>query len=76
MNLRGLTVPVPPERSARCLNCGRLTTAPVTVRRIETPSGPGRTLYACPACAPLLVPGPGPVDCGFSGSRPDPREAV
>lgn len=43
-----------------CCHCERETTAPVPVRYIESPSGPGRTLYACPDCAPKLTPGPLP----------------
>lgn len=42
----------PPESSgARCCRCKRWTYAPVPVRYIERQSGPGVTLYACPAHA-------------------------
>ncbi|MEV0444554.1 hypothetical protein AB0I84_14320 [Streptomyces spectabilis] len=47
---------------AVCCRCGRATLAPVEVRYIERASGPGVTLYACPDCAPRLMPGPLPAE--------------
>ncbi|GGZ12232.1 hypothetical protein GCM10010387_00080 [Streptomyces inusitatus] len=38
--------------------CGHITSAPVAIRWIQTASGPGRTLYACPDCVHLYNPGP------------------
>jgi hypothetical protein len=46
--------------AALCCRCERETAAPVAVRYIEQASDPGVTLYACPDCAPHLVPGPLP----------------
>lgn len=48
--------------AAVCCRCKRLTFAPVAVRYVERVSGPGRTLYACPDCAPHLAPGPLPAE--------------
>jgi hypothetical protein len=48
--------------AAVCCRCERLALAPVAVRYVERVSGPGRTLYACPDCAPLLTPGPLPAE--------------
>ncbi|WP_190233269.1 MULTISPECIES: hypothetical protein [Streptomyces] len=45
---------------AVCCRCERLTLAPVAVRYVERASGPSVTLYACPDCAPRLIPGPLP----------------
>ncbi|MFE6159949.1 hypothetical protein ACFQ7F_13675 [Streptomyces sp. NPDC056486] len=47
---------------ALCAECHELTTAPVAVRWIQSTSGPGTTLYACPNCAPKLGAGPTPDD--------------
>lgn len=43
---------------ALCIKCHTLTYAPVPVRWIESTSGPGTRLWACPAHATELVPGP------------------
>ncbi|MCX5203898.1 hypothetical protein OG897_20875 [Streptomyces sp. NBC_00237] len=51
---------LPEPTPALCIGCKCLTTAPVVVRCIESASGPGTTLYACPTCAPKLTPGPTP----------------
>lgn len=53
---------LPPVRGALCIRCHRNTTAPIPVRWIESNSGPGTTLYACPDCAPTLGAGPTPED--------------
>ncbi|MFF1732873.1 hypothetical protein [Streptomyces sp. NPDC058247] len=45
---------------ALCVECHRLTTAPVAVRWIESASGPGTTLWACPEHATEVTPGPTP----------------
>ncbi|MFF7689693.1 hypothetical protein ACFZB6_26550 [Streptomyces syringium] len=50
--------PVHPAPLVKCCECDIATTAPVEVRYIERQSGPGFPLYACPRCAPRLVPGP------------------
>ena len=46
--------------TAFCCQCARRTRAPIQVRYIERPSGPGVAVYACPECAPHLSPGPSP----------------
>ncbi|MEU3350281.1 hypothetical protein [Streptomyces sp. NPDC037389] len=51
---------VPPDRPARCCNCGRDTTAPVTVGYVPSASGPGYGRVACPDCAPKVAPMPEP----------------
>jgi hypothetical protein len=43
-------------RTERCVGCGEDTTRPVLVRCIEVGSGPGAMLFACPDCAPNLLP--------------------
>ncbi|MEV6207021.1 hypothetical protein [Kitasatospora sp. NPDC051914] len=35
-----------------CVGCKATTTSPILVRHIEQQSGPGCSIYACPACAP------------------------
>lgn len=45
---------------AVCCQCRRWTTAPVEVRYVERPSGPGVALHACPVCAPHVTHGPTP----------------
>ncbi|WP_327375737.1 hypothetical protein OG393_18330 [Streptomyces sp. NBC_01216] len=45
---------------ALCVKCHTLTNAPVAVRWIQSNSGPGTTLYACPDHAAELAPGPLP----------------
>ncbi|NEA48446.1 hypothetical protein [Streptomyces sp. SID10815] len=37
-----------------CCHCGGLTRRPVLVGEAYTPSGAGRSIYACPADAPLF----------------------
>lgn len=54
--------PLPVVRVALCIRCRRNTTAPIPVRWIESTSGPGTTLDACPDCAPGLGAGPTPED--------------
>lgn len=49
-------------RVVLCVECKTLTRAPIPVRYIESNSGPGTTLYACPNCAPKLGAGPTPDD--------------
>ncbi|MEV4868460.1 hypothetical protein [Streptomyces syringium] len=58
MSIDGLTCAVPAALVVACCECGNVTSAPVEVRYIERQSGPGFPLYACPGCAPSLVPGP------------------
>lgn len=38
------------RRALPCIGCGRITDAPTLVRVVETGSGAGGMLYACPAC--------------------------
>lgn len=52
--------PLPAVQVALCVRCHRNTTAPIAVRWIESTSGPGTTLWACPDHAPELTPGPMP----------------
>lgn len=47
---------------ARCVVCHEATRAPIPVRYIESSSGPGTTLYACPDHAVTLGAGPTPED--------------
>ncbi|WP_274555951.1 hypothetical protein [Streptomyces spiramyceticus] len=51
---------VPPGPIALCCHCHNLTGAPVAVRWIESTSGPGTTLDACPEDAAKLGAGPTP----------------
>jgi hypothetical protein len=37
-----------------CCHCGQLTRKPVLVDDVFTPSGAGRSVYACPDDAPLF----------------------
>lgn len=48
--------------AALCIECKALTRAPIPVRWIESTSGPGTTLYACPDHAVKLGAGPTPDD--------------
>ncbi|MFD7069853.1 hypothetical protein ACFV97_21780 [Streptomyces sp. NPDC059913] len=47
---------------ALCVDCKRVTHAPIPVRYVESNSGPGTTLYACPDHAVALGSGPTPED--------------
>ncbi|AEW97598.1 MULTISPECIES: hypothetical protein [Streptomycetaceae] len=47
---------------AVCIECKALTRAPVPVRWIQSTSGPGTTLYACPDHVVELGVGPTPDD--------------
>ncbi|MFJ2132954.1 hypothetical protein ACIOMQ_19110 [Streptomyces sp. NPDC087845] len=47
---------------AFCIECQTVTRAPIPVRYIESSSGPGTTLYACPDHAVKLGAGPTPDD--------------
>ncbi|MGW2425089.1 hypothetical protein ACWC0C_38610 [Streptomyces sp. NPDC001709] len=47
---------------ALCVECKTLTRAPIPVRWIQSNSGPGTTLYACPEHAVKLGAGPTPDD--------------
>ncbi|MER6527614.1 hypothetical protein [Streptomyces sp. NPDC001508] len=49
-------------RVALCIKCHTLTNVPVAVRWIQSNSGPGTTLYACPDHAAELGAGPTPDD--------------
>ncbi|MFE4860773.1 hypothetical protein [Streptomyces sp. NPDC056670] len=51
-----------PGRVALCIECKTLTRAPIAVRWIQSTSGPGATLYACPDHAVKLGAGPTPDD--------------
>ncbi|MFD7539540.1 hypothetical protein [Streptomyces sp. NPDC059819] len=51
-----------PGRVALCIECKTLTRAPIAVRWIQSTSGPGTTLYACPDHAVQLGAGPTPDD--------------
>ncbi|MEV3874682.1 hypothetical protein [Streptomyces sp. NPDC049906] len=59
MTREALTGPPPEPFTARCVVCHRRTTAPVAVRHTGSPSGGNAvTLYACPAHASSVAPGP------------------
>ncbi|MCX4806480.1 hypothetical protein OG594_33495 [Streptomyces sp. NBC_01214] len=60
MTVDGLTTPPPLGDVALCIVCHETTTAPVRVQYIESTSGPGTTLWACPEDAPSVTPGPMP----------------
>lgn len=62
MTVDGLTNPLPAVNVALCVECHTLTNAPVPVRWIQSTSGPGTTLYACPEHAVKLGAGPTPGD--------------
>ena len=49
---------IPPARLYPCVGCGTRTGAPVVVRCFSGTSGGGFVQYACPSCAPRLLPGP------------------
>jgi hypothetical protein len=44
--------PAAQPRALACIGCGEITDQPTLVRCVETGSGPGGMLYACPTCAP------------------------
>ncbi len=60
MTRDGLTNPPAPVHVALCVKCRTLTNAPVAVRWIQSVSGPGTTLCACPDHVQELTPGPLP----------------
>lgn len=60
MTRDGLTNPTPTVHAALCIKCHQLTKRPVAVRWIQSNSGPGTTLWACPEHAEELTPGPMP----------------
>ncbi|MGW6389506.1 hypothetical protein ACWFR1_03165 [Streptomyces sp. NPDC055103] len=60
MTRDGLTNPLPRVNVALCVKCHTLTETPVPVRWIQSNSGPGTTLYACPDHWEELAPGPMP----------------
>ncbi len=62
MTREGIAGPEPAVSVALCIKCHKLTDAPVAVRWIESDSGPGATLYACPEHAVQLGAGPTPGD--------------
>ncbi len=51
-----------PQRGRRpvrlCVRCERVTEEPVVVSEVHQASGPGFSVYACPACAPHFPPLP------------------
>ncbi len=53
---------VPTAHVEPCTECKTVTRAPVAIRWIQGTSSSGRTLYACPVCAPKLGAGPTPDD--------------
>lgn len=57
MTRDALTGILPDVEVALCVGCERNTTVPLPVRWVRSTSGPGATLYGCPACAPRLVHG-------------------
>lgn len=60
MTVDGLTIPAPVGDVALCIVCRTNTRAPVQVRYIESTSGPGTSLWACPEHAASVTPGPVP----------------
>lgn len=60
MSPEGLTEEPPTGAVDLCVECQSPTNAPVAVRWVQTSSGPGRILWACPAHVTELVPGPTP----------------
>lgn len=71
MTRDGLTAAPPTGDVAVCVACKKITTAPVAVREIQSTSGPGTTLWACPEHAEELAPGPMPGERG-TGWTPSP----
>ncbi len=53
---------VPTGHVALCVGCHTVTRAPIPVRWIQSTSGPGTMLYACPDHAVALGAGPTPED--------------
>ncbi|MBB0243445.1 hypothetical protein FNQ90_04805 [Streptomyces alkaliphilus] len=51
-----------PPGGVVCCNCERRTTAPTPVRYVQSMSGPGFILYACPQCVLNVPHGPLPDD--------------
>ncbi|MFJ1549510.1 hypothetical protein [Streptomyces sp. NPDC088246] len=49
-------------RVALCVECHEVTRAPIPVRWMQSNSGPGTTIYACPEHAVKLGAGPTPED--------------
>lgn len=49
---------VPAAQAVKCCKCGTRTCIRIPVRHIPRSSGPDHILYACPVCAPYVVPGP------------------
>lgn len=60
MTRDGLMTAPPVGDVAVCVKCHRVTKTPVPIRWIQPTSGPGTTLWACPAHAEELTPGPMP----------------
>ncbi|MFF4495504.1 hypothetical protein [Streptomyces sp. NPDC001546] len=58
MTRDGLTLRPTFGHVALCVVCKTVTKAPVAVRHIESTSGPGATLYACPDHVAKVSPGP------------------
>jgi hypothetical protein len=56
--------------AAICCRCNRDTAAPIAVRYIERPSGPGVPVYACPDCAPKINHRPHPDDLTSPTEQP------
>ncbi|WP_245766978.1 hypothetical protein [Streptomyces colonosanans] len=47
-----------------CVRCHTTTENPVVVGTVHQNSGPGLTVYACPACAPHFPPPDVPIHPG------------
>ncbi|GAA4912650.1 hypothetical protein GCM10023237_35970 [Streptomyces coeruleoprunus] len=47
-----------------CVKCGAVTDSPIAVSEVHVASGPGFTVYACPACAPQPAPHDGRLTSG------------
>ncbi|MCH0540751.1 hypothetical protein I3F58_14470 [Streptomyces sp. MUM 203J] len=56
-----------------CVECHRITDAPVVVSEVHQNSGPGFNVYACPDCASHFPPVPDALDL-LNGWHRRPRD--
>ncbi|WP_240108947.1 hypothetical protein [Streptomyces sp. MUM 203J] len=75
----GQAAPTGERRPARrrpvrmCVECHRITDAPVVVSEVHQNSGPGFNVYACPDCASHFPPVPDALDL-LNGWHRRPRD--
>lgn len=59
-----------------CARCGHFTAHPVPVHVDEVASGPPRTTYACPECAPTYPAQPDPLETLAAAQQARARRAT